>query len=522
MRIFYSLTKRQLLAITGVNRFFCENIKEKKRFRCLWSAIAVIFLALCLYWFRINIHICMSFQSSQGILNNFLKPLITVSAVMIFLSAFMKGSGILYLDKSVFLLFSYPINIRTIVLAKLSVIYLWNVCISIILLGIPLLRYESLQEERKIFCMVDFGQILILPVIPTLVGVLLGSMLYRRFKKLFQARFYAKGIVYLALFIVFFAFMIFFFDSVDLDTLCKGVIDKAEFFNRIVFSHDHRSIIFLLGSISAGVILTEYVVRTYKKTCEKAQIYSENRKKVRIDYKRHTKLRALFFREWRRYFSIPVYLLNTMLGIVSLILFTIYICLDTDHVILYLKWIGMSSKVENIFVFPAFAAGFMILLSNVTYAGISVEGKQRELLKSYPVSIEELLFAKYLLHLSLTLPVIFICAVLMGAAFYMKIWECILLFVLPSVFSAFAGALGLCINLIFPNYEWENVAYIVKQSLSAILTILLSIFTVGAALWITIRFFGTEILAASYIVALFFALLTGLIGILLKRISKIF
>ena len=104
----------------------------------------------------------------------------------------------------------------------------------------------------------------------------------------------------------------------------------------------------------------------------------------------------------------------------------------------------------------------------------------------------------------------------------MTVLEGCLLFIMPVIFSAFVGALGLFVNMIFPNYEWENVTYIVKQSLSAIVTILLSILIVGGALWIVMRVFNTQILLASYLLTFLFLLLTMLIGILLKKASKTF
>lgn len=526
MRTFYSLTKRQILTITKFNKFLHGNSKEKKVFSYIFFAIVLTVMILSFYWFRMVFQICMTFQSSQEILSYILKPFVAVSVFMTFLSALMKGSGILYLDKSVDLLFSYPIKTKTIVLSKLTLVYLWNVCISVALLLVPLLRYGSLQKGSVIFYMVDFLQIFLIPIIPTLVGVLLGNILYRRLGNLFQLGSYSKSILYLVLFTVFFAFMIFFFSYVDFNALFKVVIAKFNFFNKtekgILFSHDYKSIIFSVISISAGIILTAYVIRTYKRNCAKVQLYSEKRKYIKMRYKKHTKLSSLFRRELKRYFSTPVYLLNTMLGIVSLILLTLYSCLKTENVIMYLKLIGMSFKVENTSILLVFAVGLLIILSNVTYASISIEGKQRELLKSYPISIKELLLAKYLFHLFLTVPMIFICATLLGIVFCMNVSEYCLLFFLPTVFSAFAGALGLFVNLIFPNYEWENVTYIVKQSISAIITILLSVLIVGGVLWITIQFFNTQILFASYILIFLFILLTIIIGILLKKASKTF
>lgn len=526
MRIFYSLTKRQIFTITKFNKFLHGNSKEKKVFCYIFFAVALTVMILSFYWFRMVFQICMTFQSSQEILSYLLKPFVAASVFMTFLSALMKGSGILYLDKSIDLLFSYPIKTKTIVLSKLTLVYLWNVCISVALLIIPLLRYGSLQKERVMFWMIDFLQVLLIPMIPTLVGVLLGNILYRRLGNLFQLSSYSKSILYLLLFTAFFAFMLFFFGNVDFNALYKGIIVKFDFLNRtekgILFSHNYNSNIFSVMSILAGMILTAYVIRTYKSNCAKVQLYSEKRKRIKIRCKRHTKLSSLFRRELKRYFSMPVYMLNTMLGIVSLILLTLYSCLKTESVIMYLKLIRMSFKVENTSILLVFAVSLLIILSNVTYASISIEGKQRELLKSYPISIKELLLAKYLFHLSLTVPVIFICAILLGIIFRMNVSECCLLFFLPAVFSAFVGALGLFINLIFPNYEWENVTYIMKQSISAIITILLSVLIVGGALWVTIQFFYTQILFASYILVFLFALLTVLIGILLRKASKTF
>ena len=156
MRTFYSLTKRQFLTITKFNKFLHGNSKEKKVFSYIFFAIALTVIILSFYWFRMVFQICMTFQFSQEILNYLLKPFVAVSVFMTFLSALMKGSGILYLDKSIDLLFSCPIKTKTIVLSKLALVYLWNVCISVALLIIPLFRYGSLQKESVMFCMIDF------------------------------------------------------------------------------------------------------------------------------------------------------------------------------------------------------------------------------------------------------------------------------------------------------------------------------------------------------------------------------
>lgn len=142
MRTFYSLTKRQFLGMTKFNKFLYGNSKEKKVFAYTFFAISLTAIILFFCWFRMAFQICMTFQYPQEIFKYLLKPFVVVSIFMTFLSALIKGSGILYLDKSIDLLFSYPIKTKTIVLSKLSYIYIWNVGISFLLLIVPLLYYD--------------------------------------------------------------------------------------------------------------------------------------------------------------------------------------------------------------------------------------------------------------------------------------------------------------------------------------------------------------------------------------------
>ena len=227
-------------------------------------------------------------------------------------------------------------------------------------------------------------------------------------------------------------------------------------------------------------------------------------------------------REMRRYFSTPIYVLNTMLGIVLLLLFTAYSFLKSDSVLNYVKIIGNLFGIENISVIFVFIVSLLIILSNTTYASISIEGKHRDILKSLPVSLKELLLAKYQLHLLLTVPIICITSLVLGSIYQMNNIELALCLFLPITVSAFVGILGLFLNLLLPNYEWENVTYIVKQSIPAISTVFLSILIVGGSLWCLIRFFNHSILIASYILGVLYLIFTIIVSLFLKRIETNF
>ena len=96
MRTFYSLTKRQFLGMTKFNKFLYGNSKEKKVFAYTFFAISLTAIILFFCWFRMVFQICMTFQYPQEIFKYLLKPFVVVSIFMTFLSALIKGSGILY------------------------------------------------------------------------------------------------------------------------------------------------------------------------------------------------------------------------------------------------------------------------------------------------------------------------------------------------------------------------------------------------------------------------------------------
>lgn len=526
MKIFCSLIKRQALEIFKVNKLFHGNSTQKKGFLCICSVISLAIISISIYWFRMIFQISMTFQSYYEISNYLILPLSVASMFIIFLSTVMKGSGILYFDKSIDILFSYPIKPRTLVLSKLLLLYLWGVTVSLILLIVPLVRYELVLQRNGIFYIFDLLLIMVMPIIPIVFGIILGYVIYKHLGNIFQSGSYLKSILYLIVFTLFMAFMFFAFDRINFEILLRELIEKNGFLNilknGILFTYNWKMLLFLMLVLILGIGLTIYIIQTYKRKCIKLQMCIIQKKHSKPQYIRKTKICSLFVREAQRYFSTSAYMLNTMLGVVCLILFTIYSCIQTNDVKMYMDLIGATFNIKNTAVLYAFVVSGLIILSNVTYASISIEGKSRELLKTFPIEIKELLFTKYLFHLSLTIPTICVCAIFLGITFKMSILEWGVLLILPITLSAFVGALGLFINLLFPNYEWENVTYIVKQSVPAIMTILFSVLIIGTAMWITIHFFSNCLLPASYTLIFVFVILTLFIGTLLAKVSKTF
>lgn len=83
----------------------------------------------------------------------------------------------------------------------------------------------------------------------------------------------------------------------------------------------------------------------------------------------------------------------------------------------------------------------------------------------------------------------------------------------PLLCSVLIGMIGYILNLIFPNFEWENVTHIIKQSLPAILTALIGVVVTCGTAYLLLRFFPSSLfigswIACAIILLLFLAMVT--------------
>lgn len=69
----------------------------------------------------------------------------------------------------------------------------------------------------------------------------------------------------------------------------------------------------------------------------------------------------------------------------------------------------------------------------------------------------------------------------------------------PLLCSVLIGMMGYILNLIFPNFEWENVTHIIKQSLPAILTALIGVVVTCGTAYLLLRFFASALFMGSWI-----------------------
>ena len=174
-------------------------------------------------------------------------------------------------------------------------------------------------------------------------------------------------------------------------------------------------------------------------------------------------------RELRHYFSSTIYATNTLLGEILMLILAIAVLvtgLETVETMLGLP--GVVSRILPLLV------GFLPAMMPLTACSISMEGKQWWMLQTLPVTEKDVIRSKVVTKLLVSFPFYLVSEVLLFIAIRPADVDALCLLAVPAVYIIFGARAGLAINSKFPLFDWENEVRVVKQSASAMLTMLAS------------------------------------------------
>lgn len=170
-------------------------------------------------------------------------------------------------------------------------------------------------------------------------------------------------------------------------------------------------------------------------------------------------LKALYWRELKRYFSSVIYVTNTLIGYLLMLVIAAGICF------------GGIEKIDELFgitgiVVPILPLLFGVIcaMSSTTVSSISMEGKQWWIAKSLPVTTGQLFDSKILVNLTVGLPCIAVSDVLLFISVENTFWGYVWMAIVPAAYLLFMSVLGIAINCRMPLLRWESEAAVIKQS----------------------------------------------------------
>ena len=231
------------------------------------------------------------------------------------------------------------------------------------------------------------------------------------------------------------------------------------------------------------------------------------------------------------YFSIPIYVVNTILGPLFILMIGILIVIIGKDFVLNLIINLVQSGYENgapdnvinavirySNVGIIFAMTLMGAVMPVTSCSISLEGKELWILKANPISSKDVFLAKLLVNVALySVPVlatsILLCSQI-GFEYFVYVFL-ILIFI-----TLLSSVIGLYSNLLLPKFEYESEMQVVKQSAAVLVSMGLNTLMVLANIGLVILLKPNSEIAIFGLITIVFGLMTVIWSVVLATHGK--
>ncbi len=185
---------------------------------------------------------------------------------------------------------------------------------------------------------------------------------------------------------------------------------------------------------------------------------------------------ALIRKEVGYFFSMPSYVMNAGMSTIMSILLGVGIIMRGNMIVNWLPRMFPDASTSLIGLAIGSSLALCCTLNDVTAPTISLEGKTIWILKSTPLNPMKIFFAKAMLAPIVSLPGVCFTAIASAITLDIKLADILFIFFIPIIACTFSGFLGVCVNLKLPRFDWTNEITVIKQSLSVIFTLLLSMF----------------------------------------------
>lgn len=240
----------------------------------------------------------------------------------------------------------------------------------------------------------------------------------------------------------------------------------------VTFKSILKLIILVVISIGLFMLSCLYLTLSFNKSYQKYQ-----NKDTNLVFVKNSVTKDLFHREVSRYFRSTMYVLNTIIGALFIVLFAFLITIfGKERIIstinLYASSVAglFSDHIDNIIVL---LAGIVTSTCITTSCSISLEGKQLWILKANPIDTKSIFHSKILLNMVIGIIPIILSSIIL--AIQLGFMYLPFLLVIEVLFLAWSAMIGLYVNLKYPKLDWKDESEPIKQSIAVLVAMILAI-----------------------------------------------
>lgn len=474
------LMKNTLINEIGINKIKYADKNEKLKAIGMVFLISFSMIILCAYGFATCYYL-----SGFLIRTNQMELLLILGIIGCTLATFFtsiyKASSYLFQSKDYEMLSSLPIEESTILSSKILMLVLNNYLFAAVFLIIPGIVYFIKVDSGAFFFPYLIILILVAPLIPITISSLLAFIITN-----ISSRSKKNNLVsiVLNLLLVVGVLMI----SFNLQNVMMSIIQNSSSIIDATLKI-YPPAYFFVDALKNGNIISLFifVITSLVPTILFIYLFSNNFNKINSklneaykadDYefkalKSSSVVKSLFDKEVKRYFSSNVYVMNTIIGMIMLVIFTVAILfIGYDKISQMLE---MSMVKDLIFIQTIGITVFCLVMTNTTCVSISLEGKNLWILKSSPIGEMDIFKSKILLNLILTIPISVISFIVLSIRLNFDIRSTILVIAMIILLAIFSSTLGILINLMYPKLDFTSDIAVVKRGASVIITMICNI-----------------------------------------------
>ena len=402
-----------------------------------------------------------------------------MAMVMMFVGSIFMTQAQLFEAKDNELLLSMPIRPSDILFSRMMVLYVYNFVFGLLVLipvGYAYLEYAGMKEMGVIaYVLLAFLMPLFSITLASLFGWLIAAVSGRtRHKSLLTMAF---SVAFLLLYFWGYTKIFGYIQSLIVNGAVfakkiKGTVLPLYYLGNCVAEGNLWQLLIVALCLVAPfvllyILLSKNFIRitTTKRGFAKV-VYREK------SMKSTSRKNALLIKELRRLIGTPVYLMNSGLGVILMLISAVAIVIKKDLISSYISMIPMLQ--ENSMLLLAAVVCMMSSMNMITAPSVSLEGKNFWILRSMPVPTREILMAKLKLQLVACLPAVIVTVIAYAYAFGLDIAGTAWLLFVSVLANVLFALLGLVINLKFPKLDAISDTAAVKQSASVVVTMLVT------------------------------------------------
>ena len=445
---------------------------------------------------------------------------------------FYKSGSLLFNCKDDQLLFSLPLDKKTILFIRMFKFYAFEFLFNGMFMAPPMIVYGVQMNQPWTFYLVSIIALFIIPIIPIVISCIFGFIITYISSK-FKGKNLVQTIITMSLLLVVLYY------SFNMDALMNALSNNAGNIDNFICKyyypvgaymsmvHDFNIFTLLIYIISHVVIfaLTIFMIgKVYFDLNSKMKSVSVVHNNKPYVVKTRSRLASFVKKEFSRFVSTPVFITNAGFGLVMFVAACIAVSFKCDVIIQ-----GLAEKMEGVspdLLMSYIPVGLMALLAfsafmtSITSSMISLEGKSLNILKSLPIKSSMIVLYKVITAMVIIVPCLLLGDIIVFIVFKFDIASILCALYASILLPFIAELIGIMANLKYPKMDATNDTEIVKQSMSSMIAVFIGM---GLAMLSSTFLIGLAIagLSNTIIQLLFLIIFTIVAALLWLRLTKI-